>query len=97
MSEQPHDSQDASDAAAKKQKSEGGAYLAIGLAFIVLGITQLGGDGAAWGISYLGVGVVFMTLSGRKVASPSSRPGQGEGPGTGSSDRPDAQGDDDAR
>lgn len=90
MSEHAPDGQDPSDDAARKKRSERGAFMAIGVTFFVLGLTQLSGDSAGWGVSYLGVGVVFMSLSG---GTRSSRGTGGGSAGGRPSDRPGADGD----
>lgn len=61
------------------EKPDGGAFLAIGLAFFVIGLTQLAGDHASSSIVYLVVGAVFMAMSARMNLEKAAKARRGPG------------------
>ncbi|TFH71114.1 hypothetical protein [Cellulomonas sp. HD19AZ1] len=52
------------------KRAQNGAFLAIGVTFFVLGITQMAGDSDGGGIAFLTIGIVFMAMSTGWFSSP---------------------------
>ncbi|WP_163275523.1 hypothetical protein [Cellulomonas iranensis] len=52
------------------KRAQNGAFLAIGVTFFVLGITQMAGDSDGGGIAFFTIGIVFMAMSTGWFSSP---------------------------
>ncbi len=52
------------------KRAQNGAFFAIGVTFLVLGITQMAGDSDGGGIAFFTIGIVFMAMSTGWFSSP---------------------------
>ncbi len=65
MSDEPR-----TDGTTRSKRAQDGAFLAIGVTFFVLGITQMAGDSDGGGIAFFTIGIVFMAMATGWFSSP---------------------------
>ncbi|GAA4622638.1 DUF3784 domain-containing protein [Cellulomonas oligotrophica] len=69
-----------------KAKDEGGAFLAIGFVFVILGLSGMGSDNRGSMVAFFAVGVVFLALS--RTSAQRHRARTGDDAPTGDSSTP---------